>query len=105
MMTTGDPPGRSSSGTNARPCSGFMPRTENNPDETWRPETYSGSPGSLSFTFRLAIRHQIARVLLKMEAQFVLKLLLHLLSPPQALPPSHCAPPLAMPRIRPIASI
>jgi hypothetical protein len=57
------------------------------------------------FVWSVALRHQLLRVLLDVEAEFLLELCFHVASPPQASPPCHGVPPSAMPRMRPMASI
>src|SRR5262245_59140437 len=52
-----------------------------------------------------ALRDEIGRVLIQMEAQFFFEFLFHLLSEPQSSPPGHLAPPSDILRIRPTASV
>jgi hypothetical protein len=49
---------------------------------------------SLSPGFRRvsALRHKLGRVFIQVEEQLLVELLFHRASPPQTIPPRHCAP-------------
>src|SRR5262245_33821520 len=68
--------------------------------------TAESEPSPSSRFLRIeALRDEISRVLVEMEAQLFFEFLFHLLSEPQSSPPGHLAPPSDILRIRPTASV